>query len=334
MSQAGGQLRSRFTRSVRAVDEATSVALPQREIDHGEASVHDRLAHLIEHATHFLPSQGPIRVFIHHNTLHAFEHLPFHEAVKCGGAAYGCHPYLPEDRYRQKLSRGRILFEDLGAVLIEDLGDEGDRLLGFLGTRYHLRLAMLQHPLRLGPDEELRWLIAETDALSQFRSETPFQVREQMIERTRRWVMRDLRSGRATDGHHIRETLASLFERFGESRIEQWSDTTWEAFTLHALWRICHRGVHGVQRFVATTPTPVRHRDLLLQATGVDTDRMVHSVLIPFCAAFLDQGVASWPLPGRESGFLQCFSELYRNSRQVEGWLRPLAIELRRIDEQ
>src|SRR5262245_31937160 len=324
MSRAGGQLRSRFTRSVRAVDEATSVALPQRDIEQGEASVHERLAHVIEHATHFLPSQGPIRVFIHHNTLHAFEHLPFHEAVKRGGATYGCHPYLPEDRYREKLARGRILFEDLAAVLLEDLGDDGDALIGFLGTRYHLRLAMLQHPLRLGPDSELRWLIAETEALTQFRSETPFQVREQMIERTRRWVMRDLRSGPGGDGHHIRETLASLFERFGEASIESWSPETWEAFTLHALWRICHRGVHAVQRFASITPPLVRHRDLLLQATGIDTDRMVHDVLIRFCAAFLDQGVASWPLPERDRGFLQAFVALHKGSRQVETWLRGL----------
>src|SRR5262245_52239821 len=309
MSRAGGQLRSRFTRSVRAVDEATSVALPQRDIEQGEASVHERLAHVIEHATHFLPSQGPIRVFIHHNTLHAFEHLPFHDAVKEGGATYGCHPYLPEDRYREKLARGRILFEDLAAVLIEELGDEGDELLGYLGTRHHLRLAMLQHPRRLGPDAELHWLIAETDALTKFRSETPFQVREQMIERTRRWVMRDLRTAGA-DGTHVREALASLFEQFGESRIEQWGPETWEAFTLHALWRICHRGVHGVDRVTTTTPPLVRHRDLLLQATGVDTDRMVHNLLIPFCAAFLDQGISSWPLPNRNAGFLQAFITL------------------------
>jgi uncharacterized protein YbcC (UPF0753/DUF2309 family) len=313
-------------------ERASGGEQPQRPDDHAADRLR-RLEHAIEHASHLLPSQGPIRIFVHHNTLHAFEHLSFHEAVKHGGATYGCHPYLPEDRYREKLSRGRILFEDLAAVLMEDLGDDAEALVGFLGTRYHLRLAVLQHPLRLGPDSELRWLIAETDALRRFRSETPFQVREQMIERTRRWVMRDLRSGPSADGHHIRETLQSLFERFGENQIEHWSPETWEAFTLHALWRICHRGVHGVQRFTSTAPPVIRHRDLLLQTTGVDSDRMVHDVLIRFCAAFLDQGVASWPLPVRDRGFFKAFLALYKDSRQVDGWLRGLPAELRRIEE-
>src|SRR4029450_2137339 len=111
-------------RSHPAVHEAAPQAGHRQETDERAKDI-DHLAHLIEHAAHFLPSQGPIRVFIHHNTLHAFEHLPFHEAVKRGGATYGCHPYLPEDRYRDKLSRGRILFEDLAAVLMEDLGGDG-----------------------------------------------------------------------------------------------------------------------------------------------------------------------------------------------------------------
>src|SRR6185503_4210922 len=48
----------------------------------------------LHHAAHLLPAQGPINVFIHHNTLHAFEELPFDEAVQAGGRLLGCQPYL------------------------------------------------------------------------------------------------------------------------------------------------------------------------------------------------------------------------------------------------
>ena len=74
-----------------------------------------RLKEVIEHVSRLLPAQGPITVFIHHNTLHAFEDLPFDEAVKLGGQVFGCQPYLSEDRYREKLLRGRITVDDLSA---------------------------------------------------------------------------------------------------------------------------------------------------------------------------------------------------------------------------
>ncbi len=86
-----------------------------------EAPTHaDRLSHLndvIESAAHLLPAQGPITVFIHHNTLHGFEEFSFHEGVKRGAAVFGCQPYLTEDRYRDELRRGRIRFDKLQTVL-------------------------------------------------------------------------------------------------------------------------------------------------------------------------------------------------------------------------
>src|SRR5947209_8618988 len=110
-----------------------------------EARLH-RLNEVIEHASHLLPAQGPITVFIHHNTLHAFEELPFHEAVKQGAHIFGCHPYLSEDRYREELRRGRIRFAELQEVLEEDLGAGAGEKIPCFGTRLDLRLAMLQYP--------------------------------------------------------------------------------------------------------------------------------------------------------------------------------------------
>ncbi|MBX6311501.1 MAG: DUF2309 domain-containing protein [Isosphaeraceae bacterium] len=296
-------------------------------------ALHD-LEHLIEHAAHLLPSQGPITVFVHHNTLHAFEHLPFDEAVREGAATYGCHPYLPEEFYRREVARGRIRPDDLAAVLIDDLGEDADFLIGFMGTRYHLRLAMLEHPLRLGPDAELRWLIAETDALYRFRDEAPREVQRRLIDRVRQWILRDYLDGRIDHGGRGKDGIAALLDQFDASRIEHWSDRTWESFTLHLLWRICHNGVHGVPRFGEIAPLPLRHRDLLLMATGRDTDLLVHEVLIRFCAAFLDQGFATWSLPGREAGFFHSFLELYRDVRPADAWLRGLPAELRRAEQE
>src|SRR5262245_22899157 len=154
-----------------------------------------RLGHAIDHAAHLLPAQGPIPVFIHHNTLHAYEELPFDEAVKKGGRRFGCQPYLGEARYREELGRGRIRFADLQAVLHEDLGSRADERVARLTTRRELRLAMLQYPLRSGPTEELLWFVAETDALRQVRPDVSAAVRRRLIAETRRWALRDLRNG-------------------------------------------------------------------------------------------------------------------------------------------
>jgi hypothetical protein len=107
-------------------DGKLGVAHPRAGLDH--------LAHLIEHAAHFLPAQGPINVFIHHNTLHALEELPFEQAVATGAQIFGCQPYLAEDQYRKHLGSGRIRPEDISAVLLDDLGESADVLVGLFGA--------------------------------------------------------------------------------------------------------------------------------------------------------------------------------------------------------
>ncbi len=307
----------------------------------GDQSHFNDLQHAIDHAAHLLPAQGPITVFIHHNTLHAFEDSPFLEGVKAGAKVFGCHPFLTEERYRDALRRGRIRVGELEAVVRENLGFKADEKILRNSSRLDLWLAMLEYPLRSGPTDELLWFVAETDALRRFRSDASAATSGKMIAETRRWVMRDLRGGNETARNNFAaakdpeasRTLHAIFERFGESAIETWSEQTWEAFTLQALWRVCCAGVAKAP-VQAMPPEPtIRHRDLIEKASGFDCDPRVNELLIRFSAAFLDQGFSNWPLPKREEGFFRSFCELYRKHLgPPDHWLGRLAEELIRLE--
>jgi hypothetical protein len=308
----------------------------------------DRLARLmevVEHVSHLLPEQGPITVFIHHNTLHAFEDLPFHQGVAKGAHVFGCQPYLAEERYRDELRRGRIRFSDLQEALEQDLNGQADRQMPCFGSRIALRLAMLQYPLLSGPTEELVWYVAETDALRRVRREVSSAARGRLISETRRWVVRDLRggyeagqngtsNGRPRPDRPISDGLAELLRRFGISRMESWTEDDWESFTLQALWRVCCDGVRDLPSVPPQRPYGMRHRDMLLEATGVDTDALVNEALIRFCSAFLDQGMAPWSLPKRDEGCYRAFCSLYRDQAPSGRWTRGLARELSRLEDQ
>ena len=181
----------------------------------------------------FLPaSNGPITIFIHHNTLHGFEDVPFHEAVKRGALLFGCEPYLTEDRYREELTRGRIRSDKLRIVLTRDLGAGAGQELPCFGTRLELRLAMLQYPLRTGATRELIWLRCRSQGRARrVRSEASFAVRSRLIAETRRWVVRELRGERESARNRValdsKAGLIELLKRFGGQRIESWTDEDW-----------------------------------------------------------------------------------------------------------
>ena len=80
-------------------------------------SSNEDLRKILHEITHLLPTQGPIDVFIHHNTLHAFDNLPFEQAVIEAGKVYGAETFLPEQRYLDDFRAGRITDRDLEAVL-------------------------------------------------------------------------------------------------------------------------------------------------------------------------------------------------------------------------
>lgn len=232
---------------------------------------------LLSHAAHLLPAQGPIGVFIHHNTLHAFQHQPFEDAVTAAAGTFGAEPYMLESAYRRAFEAGRIQPEDL------------DRVLTGEGNAVELRRVLLMPGLRSFRPETIRWEIEERGLTDRFRADLPEGARA------------------ALAGESPRE----LFE----------------------LW---------LERTPAAPPEATlarRPREGVLQLTGIDIDDAVNPLLIKLTGGFLDQGLAYWPMPGRESGFwksavalLACTgvvqSEFSRLSHWVRRWQSFEAVEV------
>ena len=301
------------------------------------AAAFSRITEIIDRAGELLPAQGPITAFVFLNTLQALEDLPFADGLRKGARLFGCRPYLAEEQYRERMQHGRIRRSDLAAALREDLGAAGDERICHHTTRFDLRLEMLEHPLRTGPTEELRWFVAETDALTRLRPEVSPEIRERFVDDTKHWIMRDIRSPvvvKNADGNGERSILHDLFERFPQTTIERWDAQQWEAASLHLLWRICRHGVAGQSSMAPPMFRAVRHRDFLLEACEVDSDLLVHEVLIRFCAAFVDQGFADWSLPSRNNGFFKSFCVVYgQTGGPPTPWQAGLAAELARLDK-
>src|SRR4029453_4654578 len=154
--------------------------------DHPLTRVIDQLAHL-------LPAQGPISIFIHHNTLHAFEHLPFEEAVEHAAMQLGREPFLAESRYRDKLTSGRIRPRDVEALLREQLGASASEDVAGVGSRLEIWRSVVLHGIPDAIGRELSWILEETEALSRFRTDVPASARSAWV------ALRELNDHRRDD---------------------------------------------------------------------------------------------------------------------------------------
>ncbi|MCA9550820.1 MAG: DUF2309 domain-containing protein [Myxococcales bacterium] len=125
------------------------------------------LGEAVAHAAHLLPAQFPLQSFVHHNTLHAFEHLPFAEGVGEAAKLFGAQPFMAEAAFAQHLASGRIQARDLDFVLPETAGEPA--LFEGAPTRTGLRRLWLRHPFVPVTGPRLRWRLAEGELLEAFQ---------------------------------------------------------------------------------------------------------------------------------------------------------------------
>src|SRR5688572_735925 len=73
---------------------------------------------------HYLPSQTPLKDFIHHNSLHAFQHLKFYNAIFKASKIFGYQVTLQLEEFRQLYKIGRIKNDILDKIIGDRKGHE------------------------------------------------------------------------------------------------------------------------------------------------------------------------------------------------------------------
>lgn len=116
---------------------------------------------------HYLPAQAPLKDFIHHNTLHAFQNLKFYEGLRNASEIFGYKVSLTLNDYRALYKTNKIRKDVLEKVVqdrkgVEKVNEWMDKLLykkydfssspriGLLRANwksvYHINLDSLVHP--------------------------------------------------------------------------------------------------------------------------------------------------------------------------------------------
>ena len=71
---------------------------------------------------HYLPAQAPLKDFIHHNTLHAFQKLKFKDGIRHASEMFGYKVSLSLEEFRSHYASNRIKKENLERVISERKG--------------------------------------------------------------------------------------------------------------------------------------------------------------------------------------------------------------------
>ncbi len=259
----------------------------------------DGVRALLDELSHLLPQQATLDAFVHHNTLHAFEHLPFERAVVDAGRLFGTEPFQSEQAFAKHLESGRIEVRDLEAVVDQALGGVGFTDAGGVGAREFL-INRLSNLFEVPRGTSLIWELEESGASVRFHPKVTDDRRRELLSQARE-VFRD-------------EPGSVL-----------------EAGVCKALWA----SMVSAAPLVDCDSAGPRPCDRIRSAVGVDPDQWVHPLLIRICGAFLDQGIAYWSMPNREQGLLRCVRKVYgAGMGPPDRWLRGFSKECARQERE
>jgi uncharacterized protein YbcC (UPF0753/DUF2309 family) len=251
---------------------------------------------------HVLPGQAPILDFVHHNTLHGFQHLPFEEALAAYEDLTGICPYLPEAQSRLYYQQGRITKSDLSASLTKCPNLNTDQavctLEGHIIKRNDIYLIALLYQLEGLSISQLNWHTNELGALNVTQEDVPESVRrclfanntDQALAIKQLWetILTKL------DLQHAAlhpEAMLDLSLEQAEEWLSAHQDMAQEKQSLP------HNDISALDIFLSQVGDNITLRGFILELCGVDILDSVRPQLIRICASAMDEGVASWHTP-------------------------------------
>jgi len=261
-------------------------------------SPRDIIRDAINHLDHVLPGQAPIHDFVHHNTLHGFQHLPFEQALSEFTQLTGISCYLSAAQFREFYAQGRIGDEDIDAALEQQFGAALDteicKINGKAITQRMLYRLALLHDLSVLTPAQFDWQVQELGVLdkSSAAGETARELWDALLAKLHLQML---------DLHP--EDLLDL----SAEQIQQWLPDTKDAGAEQHLRQFSEE---SVAKLFSRVGDSLALRGLLLALTGKDLLDTVRPQLIRLCASLLDEGLAAWRLPKREElGLYQAWRE-------------------------
>jgi hypothetical protein len=262
--------------------------------------------HALAHLDHVLPAQAPILDFVHHNTIHGFQHLAFEQALVDYETLTGTRCYLPEEKFREYYQQGRITDHDLTVAFKQTENPHLDQSIfskdeRSISRQDIYRCAML-FDIQAIPVSQLNWQIEEMRALTKVQSDVPKSARLAFLDS-------------AKEADVVKQLWASILNKLGmqqaamhpeelldlsKEQVESWLDSSEllaNDLTIHQQMQT-HASAE-LEQLLAQVGVHITLRGFLLSLTGTDILDSIRPLMIRICASCLDEGIAAWQMPER-----------------------------------
>lgn len=220
---------------------------------------------VVQRSSMVLSHYWPMTGFVHHNPIRSLEIHRFHDAVKVAERFIGGRGYLTNEQYRSLVQSGRIRLEHLDAALRPLATDPALQIAGRNVSHIDVLRAHLLNGITVPDLDTMDKLLERSNALGNGKS--LISIRDQSDFSLD--VIDQLRLSR--------RQIMSLAEQLGsvESKVDEELLVGRKMSLIPWLDRTCHTKLEWLINFE----------------------------MIKWCEAFLDEGLASLPMPDREKGF-------------------------------